>query len=129
MDDELRDDSGVPRPLPELGRHVAWCDPRLCQPDAIGVPGGWHYAIGTGIRLTLQADAHVGAPALPTLHLIADQHGEDDTTYCLYSKAARASSRSGHKGMDLALTRPEAERLRDELTRWLELTASTRGEQ
>jgi hypothetical protein len=57
------------------------------------------------------------------LHVIADQHGEDEPTYCLYSEVAKASSRSGHRGMDLALTRGEAERLRDELSRWLEATA------
>jgi hypothetical protein len=57
------------------------------------------------------------------LHVINDQHGEDEPTYCLYSESAKASSRSRHRGMDLALTRQEAEQLRDELTRWLEATA------
>ena len=57
------------------------------------------------------------------MHVIADQHGADEPTYCHYSEVAKASGRSGHRGMDLALTRVEAEQLRDELSRWLEVTA------
>jgi hypothetical protein len=54
---------------------------------------------------------------------VVDQHRDDAPPFCLYSDSARASSRSGHRGMDLALTRREAELLRDELSRWLDITA------
>jgi hypothetical protein len=64
----------------------------------------------------------VAAVPSPTLHLVVDQH-RDEPTFCLYSESARASSRSGHRGMDLALARGEAELLRDELSRWLDITA------
>ena len=109
---------------PQANIHsVGWCDPRLCQPDASGVPGRWHYAIGDAIYLTLRDEVHLACNfKLPTLHVIAEQHGEDEATYCLYSESAKASSRSAHRGMDMALTRQEAERLRDELNRWLEIT-------
>jgi hypothetical protein len=103
---------------------VGWCDPRLCQPDEIGVAGRWHYAIGDAIYLTLRDEVDLaGKFKLSTLHVVADQHGEDEPTFCLYSESVKPSSRSGHRGMDLALTRQEAGRLRDELNRWLELTA------
>jgi hypothetical protein len=106
---------------------VGWCDPRLCQPDALGVPGRWHYAIGTGIVLTGQDEVLLsGGKKLPTLYVIADQHDQDEPTYCLYSELAKASSRSGHRGMDLTLTRREAELLRDQLARWLAATALIR---
>ena len=121
MASEPPDASGDPQ---ARNHSVGWCDPRLCQPDATGVPGRWHYAIGEAIYLTLRDEVHLaGTFKLPSLHVIADQHGEDEPTYCLYSESAKASSRSGHRGMDLALTRHEAERLRDELSRWLEITA------
>jgi hypothetical protein len=84
----------------------------------------WHYAIGDAISLTLRDEVYLaGRFQLPTLHVVTDQHGEDEPTYCLYSDSAKASSRSGHRGMDLTLTRQEAERLRNELTRWLDATA------
>jgi hypothetical protein len=119
--DEPTEAQAAPGAIPHPG---AWCDPRLCQPDATGRAGRWHYAIGAAIVLTLQGDdLVVGEPNTPTLHVIADQHGADEPTYCLYSRLARASSRSGHRGMDLTLTRVEAEKLRDELSRWLEVTA------
>jgi hypothetical protein len=124
MDSEPPDASRYPRAPKAIIHSVGWCDPRLCQPDATGEPGGWHYAIGEAIGLTLQEDAQpVGEPERPRLYVVVDQHGEDDPTYCLYSEVAKASSRSGHRGMDLALTRQEAEHLRDELSRWLEVTA------
>ena len=123
MDDRPPDAPGNPRVPWKFGYVVGWCDPRLCQPDATGVQGGWHYAIGDAIGLTLGDEVYgAGECKRPTLHVITDQHGEDEPTYCLYSESAKASSRSGHRGMDLALTRQEAEQLRDELSRWLEAT-------
>ena len=124
MDDRRPNAPGTPRVPESIGHPVGWCDPRLCQPDATGVPGGWHYAMGDAICLSHQREV-LGPGELqpPTLHVITDQHCEDEPTYCLYSESAKASSRSRHRGMDLALTRQEAERLRDELTRWLEATA------
>src|SRR3954454_20868559 len=110
--DDAPDEAMDVRAAPEAIPHPAWCDLRLCQPDATGTAGRWHYAIGAAIALVLQEHAHlVGEPGSPMLHVIADQHGEDEPTYCLYSEVAKASSRSGHRGMDLALTRGEAERL------------------
>jgi hypothetical protein len=121
MDDGRPDDSAAST---AIAHSVGWCDPRLCKPDATGVSGGWHYALGDAICLTHQREV-LGSGELRThtLHVITDQHGEDEPTYCLYSESATASSRSRHRGMDLALTRQEAEQLRDELTRWLEATA------
>ena len=124
MDDGCPNAPGTPHAPESIGHPVGWCDPRLCQPDATGVPGGWHYALGDAICLTHQREVHsVCEPALPTLHVITDQHGEDEPTFCLYSQSAKASSRSGHRGMDLALSRQEAAHLRDELSRWLAATA------
>ena len=125
MEDDPLDESRAARDPQASSHSVGWCNPLLCQPDATGVPGRWHYAIGASIVLTLQDEVqHLGElQRLPTLHVVADQHGEDEPTYCLYSESAKASSRSGHRGMDLAFTRQEAERLRDELSRWLEVTA------
>ena len=124
MDSAPPDAPGDPQDPEAVIHSVGWCDPRLCQPDAAGVPGRWHYAIGDPIYLTLRAEVHLaGKFELPTLHVVTDQHVEDEPTYCLYSESAKASSRSGHRGMDLPLTRQEAERLRDELSRWLEATA------
>jgi hypothetical protein len=57
------------------------------------------------------------------MRMVVDQHGDDDPTYCLYSEAAMASSGSAHRGLDLVLTRREAEQLRDELSHWLDVTA------
>ena len=124
MDDGRPHAPRDPRVPDSIAHPVGWCDPRLCQLDATGVPGGWHYALGAAICLTHQREV-LGSCELkaPTLHVITDQHCEDEPTYCLYSESAKASSRSGHRGMDLALTRQEAEQLRDELTRWLEATA------
>jgi hypothetical protein len=103
---------------------AGWCDPRLCQPDAHGISGRWHYVIGAAIVLSGQDEVHLmGGPKRPALYVITDQHDQDEPTYSLYSELAKASSRSGHRGMDLALTRREAELLRDELTRWLAATA------
>ena len=49
MDSE-RSNAPGDRQAPEaLGHSVGWCDPRLCQPDATGAPGRWHYAIGDAI--------------------------------------------------------------------------------
>ena len=124
MDSERPDAPGDPQAPETIGHSVGWCDPRLCQPDATGAPGLWHYAIGDAISLTLRDEVYLaGRFTLPTLHVITDQHGEDEPTYCLYSQSAKASSRSEHRGLDLALTREEAERLRDELGRWLQATA------
>jgi len=107
MEQRSLDESRHP-PAPEgITHHGAWCDPRLCQPDATGELGRWHYAIGEAIVLTFQRGHLVGERKQPTLHVIADQHGEDEPTYCLYSEVAKASSRSGHRGMDLPLTRRE----------------------
>jgi hypothetical protein len=123
MADEPLDESGELQSPVANAHSVGWCDPRLCQPDAIGVPGRWHYAIGAAIALTRQDEVQLaGGLNRPTLHVIADQHHEDEPTYCLYSEWAKASSRSGHRGMDVVLSRQEAEQLRDELTRWLDVT-------
>ena len=124
MTDEPLDESRDPQTTVANDHSVGWCDPRLCQPDAAGVPGRWHYAIGAAIALTRQDEVHLaGGPKTPALHLIADQHHEDEPTFCLYSELAKPSSRSGHRGMDLVLSRQEAGRLRDELARWLDVTA------
>jgi hypothetical protein len=122
-DAPTRESEDRPEPEPSID-HLAWCNPLLCQPDLSGVPGRWHYAIGDAIGLTLQDEVRrAGTSTPPTLRIITDQHGEDEPTYCLYSESAQASSRSGERGMDLALTRLQAERLRDELSRWLERTS------
>ena len=124
MDNGPRTRRGTDRCPRATDHPVGWCDPRLCQPDAAGDPGGWHYALGDAIDLTLRDEVYIpGKLELPTMHVITDQHGEDEPTYCLYSESAKASSRSAHRGMDLALTRHEAKQLRDELNRWLEATA------
>lgn len=103
---------------------AGWCDPRLCQPDAHGNSGRWHYAIGAAIVLSGQDEVHLpDGPKRPALYVVADQHDEDEPTFCLYSELAQASSRSGHRGMDLTLARREAELLRNELARWLAATA------
>ena len=63
MDSEPPDASMNPRARAAIIHSVAWCDPRLCQPDATGEPGGWHYAIGEAISLTFQDDVQpVGEP-------------------------------------------------------------------
>src|SRR3954462_13166031 len=83
--DDAPDEAMDVRAAPEAIPHPAWCDPRLSQPDATGTAGRWHYAIGAAIAL-VQEHAHlVGEPGSPMLHVIADQHGEDEPTYCLYS--------------------------------------------
>ena len=123
MENERLDESRDPQVPEPIVHSVAWCNPPLCQPDARGVPGRWHYALGDAIDLTLQDEVPSAGNPLPTLHVLTDQNGDDDPTYCLYSESAKASSRSGRRGMDLTLTRLEAERLRDELSRWLDVTA------
>ena len=124
MEREPMDASKDPERPHAVNHSVAWCDPRLCQPDVTGRAGRWHYAIGAAIVLTLHDEAHLaGELKRPTLHVVADQHDVHEPTYCLYSELAKASSRSEHRGMDLALTRQEAGRLRDELSKWLDITS------
>ena len=63
------------------------------------------------------------AIARPTMHVIADKHGEHEPTYCLYADLPNARGQSGHREVELVFTCREAAQLRDELTRWLDVTA------
>jgi hypothetical protein len=49
--------------------------------------------------------------------------GDAEPIFCLYSESAKSNSTSDVKGMDLEITRDEARRLRDGLTRWIDATA------